>query len=190
MELIDHLEVMEHELGRIPTTISSSGYRVDGETGIKTVVSLSARRSVDYFFEIKGKCQFLEFTDLARGQEDLLGIDDPVGKIENEFHRNKLKKLLKQDSRRELVEKFKDSKDIFSKISNIYQNVPNIFLNLEAKVFYIVHAPINSELSDVDKASITRYLLILKSTVSDCLEDEICERVKLILLDKFIEEMG
>lgn len=190
MELTEHSEAMEHEFCDISTIITSTGYRVDGDNGIKTVIGLSARKSVDYFFEVNSKCQFLEFKDIERRKEDLLGIEETISGIKDGFHRTKLAKLVKQDLRKELVEKFKDSKDIFAKIPTSYQRVPKMFLSSEAKVFYIVHAPINDELPAVDKVIIARYLLTIKSSVSTCLEDEICSRVKIMLLDNFIEEMS
>lgn len=190
MELGIHLETMKHELDRTSGVLESIGYRVDGEKGVKSVVGLEQRKSVDYFFEIKNKCQFLEFTDLARGQEDLLGIEEFIKGAQKTLQKIKLSKLVKQDSRRELVEKFKDSKDIFIKIPIHYQNIPETFVNFEAKIFYIVHAPINDELSRVEKATIARFLSTLQGQVSNCLEDDICERVKLILLDQFIEEVS
>lgn len=190
IELSNHLEVMNHEICNNESTIECQGYRVDGDDGIKIVVGLGMRKSVDYFYVNQESCAFIEFSDLARGKEDLLGLNENIASIESAFHRNKLKKLLKQDSCRELVEKFKDSKDIFSKISEFYDNTPVHFLCSSPKVFYIVHAPINEKLPNNEKAEIRRYLSTLKSTVSTCLEDGICSRVKLLLLEKFIEELN
>ncbi|WP_299808137.1 hypothetical protein [uncultured Shewanella sp.] len=189
VELSIHLEAMNHEICNNSSIIECQGYRVDGDRGIKVVVGLAARKSVDYFFELNGSCTFVEFSDLARGQEDLLGLKEKLDTIEPAFHRSKLQKLLKTDSRRELIEKFKDSKDIYAKIPTFYNEPPAYFICPKPKVFYIVHAPISEKLSDSEKAEIARFLTTLKSTVSASLEDDICSRVKLLLLEQFIEEI-
>ncbi|MGK0448246.1 MAG: hypothetical protein ACJA2M_002032 [Polaribacter sp.] len=190
MDISEHLEVLDHEFDQIDTHLYHSGYRVDGTNGIKNIVGLPARKSVDYFCILNGRCVFVEFTDLAQGQEDLLGIHNTISAIDNDFHKNTLAKLLKKDQRRELVEKFKDSKDIFLKISSFYENVPKELLDHSAKVFYIVCAPINIALEDNEKAEIGRFISTLQSRVSSCLEDDICSRVKLVFLEHFITELG
>ncbi len=190
MELSNHIESLNHEFCDNISEIQHLGYRVDGSDGIKKVVGLNKRKSVDYFCIIKEHCQFVEFSDLARGQEDLLGIGNVIDEIKKKFHRCKLHKLLKQDSKRELVEKFKDSKDIFHKIPECYNDIPEPFSNNNAKVFYIIYAPINDQLLDSDKATINSYLRRLKSQVSEGLDDDICERVKLLVLKSFIQELN
>ena len=188
-ELSDHLEEMDHEISGLELQISYKGYRVDGDKGIKRVVGLNHRRSIDYFYIKNDQCLFIEFSDLASGQEDLIGVNDSISEIANNFQRNKLRKLIKNDSRDEMLAKFKDSRDIFRKIPNYFQNIPTAFLNYDAKTFYIVHAPINENLPEVDKSEITRYLTGLSSRISSCLEDEICDRVKLVFLADFINEL-
>jgi hypothetical protein len=190
MDLSNHFELMNHEICGTSVNIQHKGYRVDGDSGIKLAIGLNTRKSIDYFYIRNDRCLFIEFTDLARGQEDLIGLDSTVQQISNTHHRNLLAKLLRQNSKRDLVEKFKDSKDIFFEVPQHYTRYPNEFSQRDAKTFYIVHAPINDELSDVDKSSIARYLITLKSTVSQCLENSICDRVKLVLLDQFIQELG
>jgi len=188
MELSEHLEVMNHEICGNDAVIEHSGYKVDGDNGIKNAVGLNARRSVDYFCVIKGDCQFVEFSDLARWKEDILGVDDVIARLE-QTSRNILSKLIKQNSRREMVEKFKDSKDIFTKIPSVYDNSPKTFLSVESKIFYIVYAPISEQLGDAAKVEIARFLTTLQSSISDCLEADICHRVKVIILSKFIQEL-
>jgi hypothetical protein len=190
MELSEHLESMNHEISDCFEVIGYEGYRVDGDNGIKNAVNLTSRKSVDYYCIISSKCNFIEFSDLARGQEDLLGIEASIDRVFPPMQRNKLRKLVKQDARRDLVEKFKDSKDIFTKISDTYNEVPSEFLDESAKVFYIVHAPINDNLTDSEKSEIARFLITLEATVSSTLEDDICERVKLVLLNKFINKLA
>ena len=188
-ELSDHLEAMDHEISGLELQISYKGYRVDGDTGIKKVVRLNHRRSVDYFYIKNDKCLFIEFSDLARGQEDLIGVDEAIAEMPNDFHRKKLRKLLKNDPRDEMLKKFTDSRDVFSKIPGYFQHIPTAFLNYDAKTFYIVYAPINESLLEVSKAEIVRYLTGLSARISNCLEDEICDRVKLVLLADFINEL-
>lgn len=185
MALSEHLEAIDHEMSGQQFHIHHQGYRVDGESSIKQAVDLNNRKSVDYFYVKNNQCLFIEFSDLARGQEDLLGIQDSLDKIDHQFHRNKLKKLVKNETRDEMVAKFKDSKDIFSKIADYYENPPAPFLNNDAKTFYIVYAPINQDLPEADKAMITRFLGVLGAKIEACLEDEICDRVRLILLEQF-----
>ncbi|NOQ13003.1 MAG: hypothetical protein GQ583_00795 [Methyloprofundus sp.] len=189
-ELSDHLEEMDHEISGLELQISYKGYRVDGDNGIKKVVCLNHRKSVDYFYIKNDKCLFIEFTDEARGQEDLIGLDDSISQVASEFHLGKLRKLIKNDKRDEMLAKFKDSRDIFSKIPDYFQNIPTAFLSQDAKTFYIVHIPINESLSEENKAAIARYMTGLSARISGCLEDEICERVKLVLLADFINELG
>lgn len=190
MQLSDHLEVMHHEISGNNTALDREGYRVDGNNGIKVAVGLQIRKSVDYYCIMAKECSFIEFTDLARGQEDLLGINTTIDEIDNSFHRNKLRKLVRQDEWRGLIEKFKDSKDIFAQIPRFYNDIPTPFLDSSAKVFYIVHAPISDELDDSEKAEIARFLLTLKAFVSQQLEDNICKRVKLTLVAKFRQEFS
>jgi len=73
-ELSAHLEVMDHEISDLDFQIEHQGYRVDGDSGIKRVVQLNNRKSIDYFYIKNDKCLFIEFTDLARNKEDLLGL--------------------------------------------------------------------------------------------------------------------
>ena len=189
-ELSTHIEVMDHEISGLDFQIEHQGYRVDGDSGIKAVVQMNNRKSIDYFYIKNDKCLFIEFTDLARNKEDLLGVEASISEIDNEFHRNKLRKLIKNDHREEMVAKFISSKDIVLKIPSYYKNIPPSFLINDAKTFYIVHAPVNENLPEIDKAEIIRYLKGLSARISDCLEDEICNRVKLIFLERFIRELG
>lgn len=187
--LSNHLEIMNHEMERVDFEITHQGYRVDGENSIKKVVQLDNRKSIDYFYIKNAKCLFVEFSDLAWNKEDLLGVNESINNIDNTFHQNKLRKLIKNDHRDEMISKFKDSKDIFAKIPTYFQNIPPAFLNNDAKIFYIVHAPILETLPETNKAEIARYLIDLSARISACLEDEICERVKLIFVEQFIAEL-
>jgi len=188
-ELSAHLELMDHEISGLDFQIEHQAYRVDGDAGIKTVVKLNNRKSIDYFYIKNDKCLFIEFTDLARNKEDLLGVEDSISDIGNKFHQNKLSKLIKNDHRDEMVAKFISSKDIVLKIPDYYKNIPHPFLKKDAKTFYIIHVPVNENLPEVDKVEIIRYLSGLRARISACLEDEICDRVKLIFLEKFIREL-
>ena len=189
MQLSNHLEVMNHEICDYDTEFEHEGYRVDGDNGIKIFVGLPNRKSVDYYWIKDGCCHFIEFSDLARGQEDLIGINEVVNQCENSLHRNKLSKLLRQDEWRCLAEKFKDSKDIFEKIPEFYTAVPAPFLDYSAKIFYIVHAPINDQLEESEKVEIARFLITLKALVSKQLEEKVGIRVNLIYIDKFEQEL-
>ncbi len=189
-ELSEHIEIMNHEISGLGLQMEHQGYRVDGDRGIKKVVHLNNRKSIDYFYVQNNRCIFVEFSDIARAQEDLLGLSESISNMANPFHQNKLKKLIKNDHRDEMISKFKDSKDIFIKIPDYFQNIPPAFLQNDAKTFFIVHAPLSEALTDANKAEIVRYLSNLSARISACLEDEICDRVKLIFLDKFIEELG
>jgi hypothetical protein len=57
------------------------------------------------------------------------------------------------------------------------------------EIFYIVHAPVNPELPDTDKVEISFFLRNLGARISGQLEDEICDRVKLVLLDKLDQSL-
>jgi hypothetical protein len=183
--LTAHLETMDHEISGHDTALSQQGYRVDGDSGIKLTIGLNNRKSVDYFFLIDDRCVFLEFSDLAREQEDLIGIQDAIEAAPTNLIKNKLKKLVKQSPRNDMVLKFKDSFHIFSQVQQHYENPLEPFEDTGPKTFFIVYAPVNDELPEVEKAEITRFLRTLKSAISDSLEDEICNRVKLILLNDF-----
>lgn len=187
--LTAHLETMQHEISGIDLDIKHQGYRVDGEAGIKKVVGLNHTKSVDYFHIQNHHCRFIEFSDLARGQEDLLGWQDSLEQIDNKLHRNKFKKLLrpllKHVTCDEMVTKFNDSTEIFNQIPEHYLDLPTAFLDKQAKTFFIVHSPINDALPDEAKAEIIRFLSTLAAKISEHLEDEICHRVKLMLLEPF-----
>jgi hypothetical protein len=176
---------MEHEISGLDTVIEQQAYRVDGINGIKQVVGLDNRKSVDYFYTEPSPCWFIEFTDLTGGQEDWLGHKQALESIENRFQRQQFAKLVKQAPRDEMLAKFKDSRDIFAKIIDVYDQVPQVFTDLSAKVFIIVHAPINPALSAGDKADIARFLETLKAQLTTCLERDICSRVRLMLVDEF-----
>ncbi len=189
-QLSQHLEDMDHEISGLELKIAHQGFRVDGHNGIKSVVGLGNRRSVDYFYVQSNRCRFIEFSDLARGQEDLLGLDESLSKVDSHFHQNQLRKLVKNHARDEMVEKFKDSKDIFQKLPDFYDELPEALSDENAKTFFIVYAPINAELSNAEKAVIARFLETLQTRISNKLEDDICDRVKLVLLDRFVAGLG
>jgi hypothetical protein len=174
---------MQHEMSGLEFELEHQGYRVDGEHGIKNVVKLPQRKSVDYFYQKQHRCIFIEFSDLTRGREDLLGLEQTIDEMDNSFHANALKKLLKAATRDEMATKFKDSIAIFDRLRANYHDCPEAFLKNDAKVFYIVYAPVNASLPDHDKAEITRFISNLGSRVSGLLEDEICDRVKMVQLE-------
>jgi hypothetical protein len=182
---LEHLEIMDHEMCGHDNQLEQQAYRVDGNNGIKQVIGLNNRKSIDYYYIKDERCLFIEFSDLARGKEDLAGENEVISSIENRLLRNKIKKLLKNNPRDEMVLKFKDSRTIFSKIPEHYEEVPTPFHDCGTKTFVIVHAPISNDLPEVEKAEITRFLRTLKTMISGCLEDEICNRVRLILLSEF-----
>jgi hypothetical protein len=186
-QLSQHLEDMDHEISGLDFQIGHQGYRVDGDNGIKTVVGLGNRKSVDYFYVENNCIRFIEFTDLASGRADLIKLEKAHGESE---HANLLKKLIKNASSNEMVEKFKDSKDIFHKIPHFYDDLPESFLDDKAKTFIIVHAPIKEDLPEEDKVVITRFLRRLKASISTRLEDDICDQVRLVLLDRFVAGLG
>jgi len=192
-DLCQHIETMRHEICGIDLSLTQQAFRVDGSNSIKQIVGLNNRRSVDYFYDKNltpnNPCVFIEFTDLAREKKDHLGLGKTVASNGSERETNQLRKLLKQHFRDGLVSKFKDSKDILNKLSEYYENIPNTFLMNDANTFYIVHAPIDDELENIDKIEISRYLSNLGAQVSGCLEDEICKRVKVVLLTQFINEI-
>jgi hypothetical protein len=131
--LSQHLEVMDHEISGNELQLEYQGYRVDGQHGIKNVVGLPMRKSVDYFYIKDQHCLLIEFSDIARGQEDLVGLD--ISKHQNTLHQSKLTKLLKNDPRDEMATKFKDSSVIFDKLPKYYQELDEPFLNPKPKIF-------------------------------------------------------
>jgi hypothetical protein len=182
-----HFEDMDHEISGVDLKITHQGYRVDGQGGIKTVVGLGNRKSVDYFYVENNCCRFIEFSDLVSGRSDFIKLEKAHGESE---HVNLLKKLIKNASSNEMVEKFKDSKDIFHKIPHFYDDLPEALLDDRAKTFIIVHAPLKDDLPEEDKVVITRFLRRLKASVSTRLEDDICDQVRLVLLDRFVAGLG
>ncbi|NQZ07770.1 MAG: hypothetical protein HRT35_11465 [Algicola sp.] len=185
--IAQHIEDMDHEISGVDLKIEQQGYRVDGRGGIKTVVGLGNRKSVDYFYVENNRCRFIEFSDLASGRADFIKLEKTHGDSEQQ---NLLNKLIKNASSNEMVEKFKDSKDVFHKIPHFYEDPPEPFLDDLAKTFIIVHAPIKDDLLEEDKVVITRFLRRLKASISTRLEDEICDQVRLVLLDRFVAGLG
>jgi hypothetical protein len=188
--LTKHLEIMKHEMSREKLDLTLEGYKVDGKNGIKITIGMNCRKSVDYFVLSGDSCLFVEFSDIAYGEEDLLGLEDSVKEHASRPHLKAIQKLLSSKLRDELTAKFKDSKDIFSEITSFYNSPPSSFENTSAKIFYIVYAPINPKLSDGEKGKIARVLSNLKTQVSGSLESKICSQVKLVLLENFEDSTG
>lgn len=181
--LEQHLDVMKHEISDCDVEISSKGYKVDGTCGIKNIVELPNRKSVDYFFIQDSNCIFIEFTDIARQKEDQIIVEeDCVQKEVSEDSLKMLRKAFKLEMRDGIASKFKDSSVIFSKIPDFYDDIPDSFKNTEPKEFHIVYTPPRSVLTCEQKSQIAQYLPRLVAAISDCLEDAICSRVKLVKL--------
>jgi len=186
---------MDHEIENIDHQIIREGYRVDGDNGIKKIVGLNKRKSIDYFYiqknEAGEECFFVEFSDLARGVEDCSELYDvalgesSVSSEFSEFSKKKLKKMLKNSIPDEFVSKFNGSCSIFYKISDFFSDVPSVFTVNNAKTFCIVYAPINESLSDGEKSRIIRVLANLKCQISDRLDNDLCDEVELCLLSDF-----
>ena len=179
-----HLEKMDPELDRVDITLNISGYKVDGDNGIKNIVNLPNRKSIDYFYLKGSNCIFLEFSDIARQKEDHLETISKMNGCDQDV-KNKFKKLFRNGLRSECLAKFKDSRDILAKFPEFYSDLHAPLLSNDAKEFWLIHAPIYNELSDGQKAKITRYLSTLKTSISSGLEDEICSRVRL----QFVEQL-
>lgn len=196
VELEQHLEVMQHEISDYDLVLSQQGYRVDGSDGIKITVESANSKSVDYFYLKNDNCIFVEFTDIARGEEDLLPLINLAHSDElSEDMSRPLKKMLKAKTKDELTIKFKDSHRIYGKIPAYYHDYPQPFSQSDPKIsqsdpktFYIVHAPVNAQLPIETQNQLADFLTRLKSQVSDSLDDDICERVKLMLVDNFANQ--
>ena len=187
VELEQHLEQMQHEISGYDLVLNQQGYRVDGNDGIKIKVESPNSKSVDYFYLKNGNCIFVEFSDIASGEEDLLPLSARGDDMPQRM-RNQLKKLLKARERDNLTTKFKDSHRIHGKIPRYYQSYPEAFSQQGPKTFYIVHAPVNPQLPVETQNQLADFLTRLKSQVSNSLDDDICHRVKLMLVENFAEQ--
>jgi len=188
LDIGQHFEVMDHEVSGLDYELSVEGYRVDGDNGIRKVVGVNKGKVIDYFMLKRSRCIFVEFSDLVQGKVDILKREKEINDWDDGVDKNIFKKLIKNAARDEMASKFKDSRNIFAKIPNKYVQYPSEFAEQGAKTFFIIHAPICEQLPDSDKVAITKYLRLLEDRVSACLEDEICDRVKLMLLDVFERE--
>lgn len=180
----EHLEVMEHELSGYDIKLNKKDYRVDGEKGIKLLVNKPKSKAVDYFYDNQNSCILVEFSDVARDREDLIGSDELIDSADSHILKTKLKKYIKASIRDEMVAKFKDSTSILNKLTQYYSNIPSSISDDGPKPFYIIYGPINDELTDGQQTKIVKFIRILKSQISDSLDDDICTRVKLIHINQ------
>lgn len=184
-DIIKFLEDINHEMpDHQSITIERQAYKVDGEHGIKNACNLSNLKSVDYFENhLKRGLLYLEFSDLIKQDEQ---IKEKVAQIRESNLPKKLNAEIRKHYykviHKELVDKFKDSLQITTKMVNFLENIPECFL--KNGDYVIIIPPI--DFNDKSKAEdIVRFLDVLKSNIRSSLNNQFFNDVKIVPLDVF-----
>ncbi|WP_336291983.1 hypothetical protein [Aeromonas dhakensis] len=149
------LEIMDHEFPRYNQTLPFSGYKVDGQSGIKVHCNLNGLKSVDYFYEKKtqGKVCFIEFSDLERHRDSVNARLAEVGgaKPLTRATKKKILNTIGCEIHQELKTKYTDSLSILSRVERHIENIPEAFdCTDEEIVFHIVVPPL-TEITEKDR---------------------------------------
>lgn len=181
------LEQFNHEFPDVEAIYNErKAYRIDGENGIKKHCQLQGLKSVDYY-EDHSRHGFLmvEFSDLIKQNEGLNLKISALRKSDiDKKEKNLLLKTYFNTINRELVDKFKDTQLITSKISVHLKNIPAAFSNTAE--FIIVVAPLSNTIDKGKRIEILKFLDTLKDKVSQALPKQLYSRVKIMPLNSFL----
>lgn len=174
------LENMDHEFPDYGETIPLSGYKVDGNVGIKVQCKLRLLKSVDYFYEHDAQLYFIEFSDLSRHKASVEARLTEVSEAKPLTVQTK-KQVLKSIGReihQELRSKYTDSLSILGKVSRHIDNIPNAFgCNDQDITFHIVVPPL-SDIEEKDKIiDLIRFYDTLKDKVKAVIPEEMVSNV-------------
>lgn len=181
------LEKFNHEFTDVEAiNHDRKAYKIDGENGIKKYCKLQELKSVDYYEDhCKHGFLIIEFSDLIKQNE---GLNLKISALKNSNVDKKEKTLLLKTYfntiNRELVDKFKDTQIITSKIGVHLENIPASFNNTAE--YIIVVAPLSTTIEKGKRIEILRFLDTLKDKVSQALPKQLYSRVKIIPLNTFL----
>lgn len=189
------LEDMDHEFPNFSQSLSTKGYRVDGDKdGVRYLCNLSNLKAIDYFFIPEpGKLVFVEFSDLAsyyktevvtkkkqltelirliKDQDTKLNEEDRVLKGEHRKQFDRLRrffvKTVDQQVFFEFSEKFKDTfflKEVLFS-NQLLRNIPPEIKSGPVDSYLVVFPPID-HLEDHEKQEIRRFLDRLSASISN-----------------------
>jgi len=178
------LESMAHEMPDFSdVTISKTGYKVDGN-GIKYFCKYNNLKSIDYYsVDSKRGFLYVEFSDLIKQDAQIqTKIQSVTDSDLSKGMKKELRKGYYKTINQELVQKFKDSNTILSRLSSKLKNIPDEFNNLSTYV--IVVAPV--ELNDPKRIDKVKFLDTLKDKLTNALPSGMHSGVKVITLTQFI----
>ena len=185
--LNDFLELMDHEFGEIGIELGVYGLKVDGDNnGLKQHCNLNKLKSVDYIYKENNKFPLIEFSDIYRQQNAILAEIDQLKScdlsrsLRTDLVKERHKKILS-----ELVQKFKDTLTIISKLHNHISDIPENLQN-QSQEYRIVYAPFHPEIAEDKKQDLVRFLDRLKDNITTAIPNEMCERVRVIHIANFL----
>ncbi|MBB1411159.1 hypothetical protein [Pseudoalteromonas sp. SG44-17] len=178
LEAMDH-EFPEHSKIKIP----KSGFKVDGEIGIKVYCKLHELKSVDYFHECDNEgLLYIEFSDLFRQSNQLKKQETEIkGSDLDKSYKRRLLKELHKTINSELLSKYKDSLHIMNSVRDKLSDIPASFA-VEAGQYVIIVAPLNKN----NKVEMSRLMDQWKNNIMSALPNDFFTRVKILPLENFI----
>lgn len=187
--ILNYKERMKHEFDLTPPSVAAEGYKVDGDNGIKKACKLEQIKSVDYFYS-NGNFKLIEFSDLAKQRAANLDEIQAVKsssldkKTIRNFHKEKAAEI-----QRELIQKYKDSLHIAQRMNNYLKDVPDVFSHNKGH-FIIVVAAVDVNLNPGIKVEVMRFLDVLGAKISSAIPKDMHNRVTVIPLHRFMEELN
>jgi hypothetical protein len=183
--LNDFIELMDHEFEDVKIKLTKEGIKLDGNTNsLKNHCKLNAYKSVDYIYFKDNTYPLIEFSDIGRQQNKILEEIDKIKKSDLDTNlRSKIIREFHKKVHKELVEKYKDTLSIISRIDTHVSEIPTN-LKKQSYIYNIVVPPLHNEICD-KKLEVARFLDDLESKITLAIPDEIYEKVQIILIDIF-----
>ncbi|MDK9683996.1 hypothetical protein [Pseudoalteromonas shioyasakiensis] len=177
-------EIMDHEFPEHnDIKIQKTGFKVDGDVGIKVYCKLNQLKSVDYFHDCnKDGLVYIEFSDLFRQSNQLKNEETKLkGSNLDKEHKRKLLTELHKKINSELQTKFKDSLHIMRSTIETFTDIPDSFKENSGQ-YVIIVAPLNGE----SKVEMAKLMDQWKNNITSALPRNLFTRIKILPLENFI----
>ncbi|WP_421174892.1 hypothetical protein [Aeromonas enteropelogenes] len=161
---------MDHEFPDYTGSVQFSGYKVDGDHGIKICCKLNGLKSVDYFYDMKAQDRlcFIEFSDLERHKAYVETRQEEISNAKplNRLTRKDIIKKIGCEIHQELRMKYTDSLSILGRVDRHIKNTPATFeCDDEKIIFHIVVPPLTGITEKEKMKDMIRFYEILKDKV-------------------------
>lgn len=181
-------ELMDHEIRWLNLQLTTQGYKLDGNNGIKIAIQFNNQKSVDYIAD-NPQLKLIEFSDLFRQQNE---IPKKITAIHNSDSLDKKTKieLIKHENqkiKKELVDKYKDTINI---IHEMLRQHPCLDLeaiygtnhDMTTKYYHIIIAPFHENIEAQKQDELNRFINNLADQVTQCLPKQWNVRVHINIL--------